>query len=360
MDALLDDAAHVVLYSERGRGKTSLANLAVEHLRRRGAIVARTACEAESTFDSIMRSLARDLPASLLAAQNQDPDAVGCEGLLPAHQLRPADIAALPRGLNCPVVILVADEFDRVTDPDTRTRLADTIKLLADRALNLRFMIVGVSETLEQIIGQHPSIQRAIAGVHLPLLTDEEIALMLTRGGGQAGVTFGETATSLVADVALGMPYMAQLLGLRITQSALRRGAAQADDPDMLQAVDRLLVETSPATQSTYARLTASLPGMDAALRHLAAGERDPWARVAVVRAGGHVLVGGRRIENAQWAALLEAGIVAQPDGPTGLAHIRDRLLIYHVQLLAARFRLTHGGGAQDTPVRLGRLAASA
>ena len=44
LDGLLDDNAHVVLYSERGRGKTSLSNLTMEQLRRRGVIVARCAC----------------------------------------------------------------------------------------------------------------------------------------------------------------------------------------------------------------------------------------------------------------------------------------------------------------------------
>jgi hypothetical protein len=46
LPALQEDEAHVVLYSERGRDKTSLSNLMVELLRLSGIIVAWHTCEA--------------------------------------------------------------------------------------------------------------------------------------------------------------------------------------------------------------------------------------------------------------------------------------------------------------------------
>ncbi len=339
LDAVLDETAHVVLYSERGRGKTSLSNLTIEALRRRGAIVARCACEAESTFDTIARSLVRDLPPSLLSVELPDADGEGCEAMLPQRSLRPADIAAIPASLNCPFVVFVIDEFDRVTDLETRTRLADTIKLLSDRGIRLYFMVVGVSDTLEQIIGQHPSIQRNIVPIHLPLLRDDEIAGMLTKGGQQAGISFTDAAVRLVVNVARGMPYMAQLLGLRITQAALRRGDEQVQDVDLVAAVNRLLDETSAAVVSTYASLVGagSEPGMSALLFRLVNAEQDQWGRMAVARTPSHVVVGGRRLPESVWNRLMDTGILIQPEGEGGMVQFRDRGLVYYVQLLAAR-----------------------
>ena len=89
---LTDERTHVVLYAERGRGKTSLANMVTETLRRQGHIVARYSCEASSSFDSVIRGLARDLPVSLLANSMTDRSAGGCEPALPASPLRPADV----------------------------------------------------------------------------------------------------------------------------------------------------------------------------------------------------------------------------------------------------------------------------
>ena len=343
LNGILDDTAHVVLYSERGRGKTSLSNLTIEQLRRRGAIVARCACEAETTFDTMIRALVRDLPRSLLAQgdieSGPDSDDQGCEALLPPRAIRPADVAAIPAALSCDMAVFVIDEFDRVTDLETRTRLADTIKLLSDRGLRLYFMVVGVSDTLEQIIGQHPSIQRNIVGVHLPLLRDDEIADMLTKGGRQAGIVFNTQATGVVQSVARGMPYMAQLLGLRIAQSALRHAEdddAEVTDDDVLGAVQRLIDEASSGVLTTHAALSAD-PRLGLMLLRLAGAEQDQWGRLAVARVADAIIVGGVRLSLPHWQRLLDAGVVAQPDGEAAPAQFRDRPLIYHVLLLAAR-----------------------
>ena len=289
LDGLLDDNAHVVLYSERGRGKTSLSNLTMEQLRRRGVIVARCACEAETAFDTMVRALVRDLPASLLLSGPADEAGEGCEGMLPHRAIRPADVAAIPESLASDRTVFVVDEFDRVLDLETRTRLADTIKLLSDRGSKLSFMVVGVSDTLEQIIGQHPSIQRNIVGVHLPLLAPDEIETMLVRGGQQAGIAFTPLAVRIVRGVARGMPYMAQLLGLRIAQAALRRaemgdGPVPVEPADIKVAVDRLVDEASSGVVATYNALVAGAaePRVGQVLTRLArrpAGQVGPDGR---------------------------------------------------------------------------------
>ncbi len=364
LDGLLDDNAHVVLYSERGRGKTSLSNLTMEQLRRRGVIVARCACEAETAFDTMVRALVRDLPASLLLSGPADEAGEGCEGLLPHRAIRPADVAAIPESLASDRTVFVVDEFDRVLDLETRTRLADTIKLLSDRGSKLSFMVVGVSDTLEQIIGQHPSIQRNIVGVHLPLLAPDEIETMLVRGGQQAGIAFTPLAVRIVRGVARGMPYMAQLLGLRIAQAALRRaemgdGPVPVEPADIKVAVDRLVDEASSGVVATYNALVAGAaePRVGQVLTRLAAAQQDKWGRMTVVRAGLQVIVGNCRLSAAQWQRLLDMGVLVQPNDDAGIAQFSDRALIYHVLLLAAQRELADGPAA-GKPASAGEPAA--
>ncbi len=341
IEAILDEYSHVVLYSERGRGKTSLSNLAMEALRDRGAIVARFACEADTGFDDMIRGLMRDVPPLLLAEPNEI-DTEGCEQALPNREIRAADVANILDRLTCRLLVFVIDEFDRVIDQQTRTRLADTIKLLSDRGIRIHFMIVGVSATLEQIMGEHPSIQRNIMSIHLPLLTDDEIELMLVRGGQQADLQFTDEAKGLVCFVARGMPYMAQLLGLRIAQSALRHGGGAISRGDLKAAVDRLLDETSSGVLSIYAALCDSAAGEDMAsvLRNVANAEQDAQGRMQISLYGKDVLVGGCRIPPGAWSLLLASGVFSQPLGNAEIALINDRPLIYHVQLLAARDHL--------------------
>ena len=127
--------------------------------------------------------------------------------------------------------MLVVDEFDRVSDVATRTRLADTIKLLSDRAAPILFIVVGVSENLEELLGRHPSIQRNIVGVPLPLLKDTEIRTLLERGAQDAGLVFPPIARDAIAAFARGVPYIAQLLALHAGYSVLGATAGRSPGP---------------------------------------------------------------------------------------------------------------------------------
>ena len=102
-------------------------------------------------------------------------------------------------------------------------------------------------------------------------------------------------------------------------------------------------------------------------LHRLANAEQDQWGRMAVARAASHVVVGGRRMPGTVWARLLETGVIVQPEGESGVTQFRDRGLIYHIQLLAARAELTGdrpaSGGmapAEAAPQRLRQVATGA
>jgi hypothetical protein len=262
-------------------------------------------------------------------------------------------VAALPRSLTCPLVVFAVDEFDRVIEREARTKLADTVKMLSDRGEKLFFMIVGVSDTLEQIIGQHPSIQRNIVSIHLPLLRDDEIAAMLTKGGQQAGVRFTPDAVRVVTRVARGMPFMAQLLGLRVTQAALRRGDEAVAREDLLQAVLRLIDDATSTVLNSYAALLAAEPGMADLLGRLADAPQDGLGRLAASRNGGDVVVGGVRMSPDTWSRLVQAGVFSQQEFEAAHTQFADRPLIYYVQLLAAKAELAPPSGAAAELPRL-------
>lgn len=342
LQALNEDRAHVVLYSERGRGKTSLSNMVAESLRRSGTVVARHTCEAGTTFHSLMHGLMRDLPPALLAARVGlgAPTDEGCEATLPGGDLRPRDIAALPSRLTCPSLVCLVDEFDRVEDAATRTTLADTIKLLSDRDAPLLFLIVGVSDNLEQILGQHPSIQRSVLGVHLPLLTDRDVMQLITKGGREAGFTFLQSAIARITVLARGMPYMAQLLGLRLTQAAAARGDTQVSEEDFDTAVIRMVEDAPQRVVTLYGALTDH--GYDTemaqALRRISTAPQDAWGRMQVSAAdAGTVLVGGRPVPTSCWNRLIESGVLAPAMPGSGLFIFAQRAIMHHALLLAAR-----------------------
>jgi hypothetical protein len=313
--AVLDEAAHVVVYAERGRGKTSLTNLTSEALRSLGFMVASYTCAADDDFDAILRGLLRSLPRSLLVvpAQHGEERAVGCEAAVPAGRLQPYDALGLVGRLTGRRLVLVVDEFDRVGDVATRTRLADTVKLLSDRAAPILFMVVGVSENLEELLGRHPSIQRNIVGVPLPLLKDSEIRMLLEKGAQDAGLIFPPMARDAIAAFARGVPYIAQLLALHAGYSVLGRDGQEVAGADLEAALAMAVAEADPRTARLYETLTdgGRDTAMAAFLRALAGGTQDAFGRFVLEPAGaGQVCVAGRIAPAELWRRLVECGAV--------------------------------------------------
>lgn len=353
--ALVEEQAHVVLYSERGRGKTSLANLVVDSLRRAGVIVARHTCEAGTTFDSLLRGLAQDLPVALLASAAVPVEGTrGCEAALPAGPLRPRDVVTLPSHLTCRGLVCVVDEFDRIEDVAARTLLADSIKQLSDGGVPLAFMIVGVSENLEQILGQHPSIQRALVSVNLPLLPDVEIGDLILRGGYDMGLTFLPSVIARVVEQARGMPYVAQLMGLRLAQTATAAGKKIVDDADFDAVVQRMIDDTPPRVVALYAAMTAN--GRDsemiAVLTRIATAGQDAWGRLQVFATGdGSFQIEGMRVSPSIWRRLKAADLLNASDAGPDHVTFGQRGLMHHVLLLASRDGAWQAAEASVSPM---------
>ena len=260
LEAFWDEHAHVVLYADRGQGKTSLSNRIIELLGNEGFAIGRYVCSTGSTFDEIIRGQARDLAFSFLAVPLRDGEGLqGCEAALPARTLSPADVVALPGRLNAQRVVLIIDEFDRLENEQTKNMIADTLKHVSDRALNLSFFLIGVSSSLEQLLGHHPSIQRNVVGITLPAMTSEEIGSIIERGAAISEVSFSPRLVREVVRLANGSPYLAHLLGLRLLQSARRRESKEVTIEDLETALWRVGHETGmrhwPGSHGSVTRL---------------------------------------------------------------------------------------------------------
>lgn len=324
LGAIEIERAHIVLYADRGRGKTSLTNVLAHTLRARNHMVARFVCAVESDFDTICKGLMRDLPRSFLAVPVQENEGLeGCEGALPPGRLQPRDVVALSGRLTGRSLVLIVDEFDRVQDDATRTRLADTIKQVSDRGAPIAFLIVGVSDSLEELFGRHPSIQRSIVPLPLPLLTDEEIESIIAQGAQAAGLAFRPAAIARIRDLSRGVPYVAHLLALHAGNAALDRGSMAVGVDDVRAAVTLAVEQADPRVVALYDLLTDAGHDFTAtdALREIASGEQDEFGRFRVRRTEGGCIIAGQFVPTETWRQMLDSGAVRRIPGPDTAVH---------------------------------------
>jgi len=117
-------------------------------------------------------------------------------------------------------VIIVIDEFDRVTDSEARRTMADTVKSLSDNLVGATLVLVGVGESVDGLIGGHPSIDRALVQVKMPRMSRGEVHQILENGVKQLGMKISDEAKNHIGVLSQGLPHYGHMLGLHATRVA--------------------------------------------------------------------------------------------------------------------------------------------
>jgi len=238
-----DQQLHVVLYGDRGIGKTSILRIVANLARNADYHVSYASCGSDTSFDSLFRQFGRELP--LLYHNDFSPTHADVEAgrsfatLMPERELTVADVTGLLEKVGNTRVLLIIDEFDRVASPRMREQIAEVIKNLSDRGSPIQFFIAGVASNLTALVSHIPSIRRNLIGLPVAPLDEDETAQVLEAGAQQSGLGFSDEAAKAIGTLSRGLPYLAQLLGLHASFSAAKRGSAEVEPSDVSTAADR-------------------------------------------------------------------------------------------------------------------------
>lgn len=216
--ALEGEGAHVVVYGERGIGKTSLMHVLADTARDARYLVVYDSCGADTQFDTIFRSIMSRIPLiyhkDTLPNSSAAEKGLTFESLLPPGPIGAREAADLLTDVTGTRLLIILDEYDRVADQNLRRQTAELIKNLSDRMAPVHLIIAGVAEDLDGLIDYIPSIRRNIAAIAVPAMSVDEVAEILRIGSETSGLSFFEGAAEVVAHYAGGSPYVARLICL--------------------------------------------------------------------------------------------------------------------------------------------------
>ncbi|WP_293908071.1 AAA family ATPase [Phenylobacterium sp.] len=242
-----DQRLHVVLYGERGIGKTSLVHILSQAAVEARYIVVYTSCGANSNFDETFRAAAADIP--LLFHSGFSPTAAETEkgsslaDLLPPEPLSPRKFGDLCAKLTGTRVLIILDEFDRAESGSFRRDVAELIKNLSDRLGRVQLVLAGVAADLTELVEHIPSIRRNIFSLRVPKMTEAEVLQIVANGEREADIKFDADASASVVTVARGSPYLANLLCHHAGHVALDEGRATVIPADVAEAVGQAVRE---------------------------------------------------------------------------------------------------------------------
>jgi len=245
--AIEDQRLHVVLYGERGIGKTSLLHVLTQAAAEARYIVVYTSCGANSNFDETFRAAAAEIP--LLFHSGFSPTATETEkgsslaDLLPSEPLSPRKFGDLCAKLTGTRVLIILDEFDRAESGSFRRDVAELIKNLSDRLGRVQLVLAGVAADLTELVEHIPSIRRNIFALRVPKMTEGEVLQIVQNGEREADLKFDPQASAFVVEVSRGSPYIANLICHHAGHAALDQGRATVLPTDVASAVDRAILE---------------------------------------------------------------------------------------------------------------------
>lgn len=296
-EAIFQRGQHAVIYGERGVGKTSLANVLADWLKFLNKFnyqIVRHNCAATSTFNSIWEGIFRELSytrseAGFLGAEISVP----MSSFIPANA-GPEDIRFLLQQTGSSTVVIL-DEYDRVPKASAASGLlADTIKSLSDHSVDATLIIIGVGDSIDDLIAEHKSVERALIQIKMPRMLDDELFSILEKGFSQAEMSIDFTARGQIAALSQGLPHNTHELGLLTGYACLDADRLNAGKDDVETAIRKAVENAQQTIVASYCQaitsphqniykeilLAAALAKTDD-LGYFAAGDlRRPLARI--------------------------------------------------------------------------------
>lgn len=201
-----EDGTQILVWGESGAGKSSLVEAV---LKSRGQKRVRTRCEASTTYEQLLSSAFEKIEArGLTGSTNQDTQSIGGGTQIGGGPWAPASInananlehartdnyapvvgaqltsEALAQRMGALDVVWLLEDFHKLSS-DVRARVADTLKVFSDEAVDypkLRIIMLGVAETAAQILQTPSNMRGRLADVPIPPLSDEQLGQVLNKG----------------------------------------------------------------------------------------------------------------------------------------------------------------------------------
>lgn len=324
IDGVDEPGQHLVLYGERGVGKTSLAAVASSVISA-DALTVRVNCQSGDTFSSVWRRAFNEIQLtsqvesagfgsnpkqsvqSVLQALNLPDD------LTPDHVRATLTLLSQPRA-----VVVFFDEFDRMNDPHVHGQFADTIKTLSDQGVRATIVIVGVADNVSELISEHASVERALAQINMPRMSPDELGQIVTRGLASVSMTVAPAAVKRITRLSQGLPHYTHLLAQQAALSALDSDSSVVDTKHVQAAIIKSTERTQESIANLYYSATYSAREKNIYKQVLlacalaTADDRGFFAATAVREALSRIL--GRKVEIPQFAGHLNS--FAEKRGP--------------------------------------------
>lgn len=261
INAISQPGSHAVLFGERGVGKSSLARTIFDFLvlvfdDASGYHHAMLNSADGMSFEEIWKSIFKQL-----TFEQPDGATDTLDGALPENP-NSENIREVFQLVDYQTIITI-DEFDRIDDQDVRIKMADTIKTLSDNAVRTTLILVGVADSVDDLIGEHQSIERSLKQVPVPPMSKVELLEIVDNGLATCpSLSIDPDARERMADFAQGLPSYTHLLARESALYAVRHNRTHIRREDFEAGIKESVDGQLGTSLTLYNKATTAARGI--------------------------------------------------------------------------------------------------
>lgn len=215
-DAINESGQHAILYGERGVGKTSLANIMSKSYTNLYPV--KITCDRQDTFKTLWERAFESIQFSKTTAglgfnSQQITEIVNLKGQITnIPNLRANQLVNIINSFGNFKTLFIFDEFDNINNERTRSAFADLIKSLSDNNVNTTVVLIGIADSIENLIGNHQSLERCLKQVKMPRMKSEEGEEIIINGLRKLEIKIERKIIDKIIEFSSGFPHYIHLL----------------------------------------------------------------------------------------------------------------------------------------------------
>jgi hypothetical protein len=258
IDAIGERGRHIILFGERGVGKSSIATIVPFMIPKNPYDVRtfRIPAYPSDSFSILAKRIFQKIRFEADYGSGHQPYTVS--------QFYP-DSVSIDDFMNeiggfkeTEIPIIIIDEFNEVEDKEVSISIANVIKALSDNGANVTIIIVGVSDSVINLVRGHRSIERCTEQIEMPRMSIVESKEVLDKRLKKLDMNISDEARAFIVGLAKGLPTYIHSLGRHTVYSALERSSTSITIQDVNIGIDQLLASLQQTLQVGYEAATRS------------------------------------------------------------------------------------------------------